>query len=1531
MMTSTFNRLRSAAALFGAAALLFALVVDADALTQFKESDDAASIAGAVWTSPTNIQTDNGSYASYSGTTQDWLIIKQFAFSIPAGVIIDGIEVSLDGHGDGNSPGSRRLDISVTKDGTNPVGLLVQADLPKNTDATVAVSTIGALWDLTWTNTEINSDNFGLMIRDNDTSNKAELLNLDYMTVTVHYRTVDTVTVTPTNPVAGNKQQGAEYEAQKLSLAVDTNTAQWTAITINETGTSVDADITDVRIYKDANANGSYDSGTDTDISGANVFTGGTVGITLTAAETITTTSQDYFVVYTLANLATIGATVTSEIPAGGLTITAPDALAATNLPATTPAQTITDLGDTVTVTRVDRAPGSVAQNTADMETQYLSMATDFETASWTAITVTKLGNIPDGDVSAITIYNDAGVTANQWDASDVAVSGGADTFTSGVSNITLGPAQTITTTAQVFHIVYTIAENAQVAATVGSRVNATGDITLSGTDVVSGTFPLDSTTPAVTDIVDTVTASRVDAGVGNIIQGAQYAPMRVDLVADRDEVTLTAVTVAKLGSIGDAEIDDVDFYLDTGNGTWGGEDTQISNAAAEQFAGGPLTLTLTSAQTLTTASQSYFVVYKLNAAATPAATVGAEITNNTDLTVSGVDAVAVTNFALTSSQKTVIGSGDTMTMSAPTSQAPGSATQGQTDVSILRFTLATDANTASWTDIAVAKTGTLPDADIDTVKIYRDDGGTPNSFDGTDTLISPAVTTFSGGSAAITLSAAETITTSAQNYFIVYSFDAFATTGTTAGAELTSNAAFTIASPDLVSASNFPGNSVNLTIADAADALTVVAADQAPGTAVQGDSYSALRLRMNTNQDQALVSAITVNKTGTLADEWVTATIYKDENSNGTYDPGTDSAISAGTSFAGGSAAITLTPAQNQFTSTQDYFVVYTLSDIATVAGTVDAQLDETDVTLLGGVDTKNAFTADSAATTVTDLADNLAFGATDFAVASADQGTSFATQRFGLWSSSETLDWTAVTVSKTGTLNDADVASVRIYDDTGGTPDVFDGTDAAVSAAEVFSSSSVAIAISPAQTIFTTTQTYHVVYSLTTTAVVGNTVGSLINNSSDLSVSAPDGKEAFYFPGQSTNSSVTDAQDTLTETPADTAPTNIAQGAVDDFLKISLAVDGDETDWSAITVTKHPTSTLADGEVDSVMIYKDANANGTFEEETDTLISPAVTAFTAGAAAITLTAAETITTTSQDYFVVLDINNAATVTNTIGVRIASQADLTVSAADTVAPFTNHDSSLATVDPAPTITFSRVDQTPTNIGQGGKYSTQRIDTITDLGTAEISALTVTLPGTSSISRTDILNVQIYHDDNDDGEWDIGDSVHGSGTFGGPGTVDITFSPTHTTNTSGASFFIVYTLDGAVPTGVTVESEVRRDRGSPRARRRDEFPPRLGRRDDGDARLRRFDYRRHHRSRPAAHRPGLPRRHRRVGHERRQYDAVLYDQRRDDHGRQSLGRRGRLGRQRDDGSGAVQLGSPGSRGLYRRRQTDRHGRGVRDQ
>jgi len=1368
------------------------------AATAVKSSSDATSVAGTNWTDPAYVQGNDGFYATYNNAGENYLVIKTFGFSIPSGAIIDGIQVVVNGLSVEAQTARRQFRLALTKDGSTLSGTeKIDLTLPTS-DGDVTAGSGTDLWGGTWTRAEINDTNFGVMIRDNDS--KAYLLSFDHATVTVSYTPPSVITASTASVAPSSIDQGGPATAmEKLSLATDQSEAVWTAIKVTKTGTLADVGVSSVTIWLD-NGNGTYGA-EDTIISPtAMPFTSGAANITLTAAQTLGATAKVYFIVYKLAAGANPGATIGASVASqADLTITSPDTMASTNFPANSSNSTVADVADTVTVTPTDQASGAIAQG-SDFALERLSMATNAETAQWTAVKVTKTGTLADSWVTSVKVYLDDG--DNGYDPEDTLISPGVTTFSGGIANVTLSAAQTLTTTAKVYFIVYDLESMAIVDATIGARVAANTDLTLSGVDTVSSTnFPIDSTAASVTDVSDTVTLTPTDMAPANVVQGADYSVEKFSMVTNDDQAAWTAVKVTKAGTLADAGVAAVRIYQDTGNGTYYGAEDILVSPSANVFSGGVANITLSAAQTLTTTAKTYFIVYILEATATPGDTIGASLASNADLTLSGVDAVASTNFPINSSNSTVLAKADEITVTA-WNQAPADVDQGA-DYSLLRFSMATDDNTAEWTAINVLKTGTLPDAGITTVKIYLDDGD--DAYDAGDTLISPAVMPFSGGGANITLTSPQTITTSAQDYFIVYGLESDAQAGTTIGASIASNGQITVTAPDTVSSANLPANSSNSTVVDGADTITVTPADAAPGSAAQGSDSALLKLSMATNDDEATWTALTVTKTGTLADGDVsTVKVYLDDG-DGSYDGGDTLVSPAVNTFTSGSVAITLSAAQNITTTAKVYFVVYTLQALATVGNTIGAQVTSEASLIVTAPDNVSAsnFPADSSDATVTDGQDTITVTPTNLAPASAAQDAEHAILRLSMVANQETGEWTALTVTKTGTAADSAVDSIKVYLDDG--DNGYDAEDTLISpAVTTFSGGSAAITLTAAQTLTTSAKVYFIVYDLDPEAAVGSTIGGSLGAASALTVTSPDAVSSSNFPANSTNSSITDLADTITVTPTSVAPAYAIQGQASALLKLSMATPADSAQWTAITVTK--TGTLARAGITAVKVYLD-DGDGSYDAG-DTLLGSGVYS-AGGSVAITLSPAQTINSTAKAYFIVHQLTADAPVGDTTGVTVSANTQLTVTAPDNVSASNFPASSaLSTVaGPPGTLTVTPTDVAPGTAAQGSDYAALKMSMATDGNTVDWSAITVTKTGT--LADSGITTVKIYLD-NGNGTYSSAEDTLISPsvtTFSG-GSAAITLSAAQTLSPTAKVYFIVYTLTATAAPGATVGARV---------------------------------------------------------------------------------------------------------------------------
>ena len=147
----------------------------------------------------------------------------------------------------------------------------------------------------------------------------------------------------------------------------------------------------------------------------------------------------------------------------------------------------------------------------------------------------------------------------------------------------------------------------------------------------------------------------------------------------------------------------------------------------------------------------------------------------------------------------------------AGVSIAPSGVSPGDTEVGMLKLSMVTNTGIATWSDVKVDLTGTAVDSDISSVEIWKDDGDGIWEGSGQDTEIGSG--TFSFNTTTITFGTSETITTSSQDYYVVYDIAIEADPSHTAGAELADPSYITVTSPDVVSSANFPIQSDEVTL----------------------------------------------------------------------------------------------------------------------------------------------------------------------------------------------------------------------------------------------------------------------------------------------------------------------------------------------------------------------------------------------------------------------------------------------------------------------------------------------------------------------------------------------------------------------------------------------------------------------------------------------------------------------------------------------------------------------------------------------
>jgi len=175
--------------------------------------------ADHAWSNPGRAASSNNSDATVtitsSSNVSEYLRVTGFGFSIPSGATIDGIQVGIERSQTDNGGNIRDNIVKLVKN-NNVVGSnkATNTNWP-NSDA---VATYGSgtsdLWGTSWTVSDINDNDFGVVLSVGRTSGGDDTASVDHITITVHY-------TLPVQPVA-NPTLGATCGLD-IALVADTS------------------------------------------------------------------------------------------------------------------------------------------------------------------------------------------------------------------------------------------------------------------------------------------------------------------------------------------------------------------------------------------------------------------------------------------------------------------------------------------------------------------------------------------------------------------------------------------------------------------------------------------------------------------------------------------------------------------------------------------------------------------------------------------------------------------------------------------------------------------------------------------------------------------------------------------------------------------------------------------------------------------------------------------------------------------------------------------------------------------------------------------------------------------------------------------------------------------------------------------------------------------------------------------------------------------------------------------------------------
>jgi len=129
-------------------------------------ADDSA-VGSRTWSNPDNAKANDGSYASYGiaygPEYSHYLKATNFGFSIPSGATIDGIKVEIEGKTDADTAGNDYRVSIVKSDGTVGTTNKGNNTMLESSDTYRTYGGATDLWGETWSDTDINDTDFGVV------------------------------------------------------------------------------------------------------------------------------------------------------------------------------------------------------------------------------------------------------------------------------------------------------------------------------------------------------------------------------------------------------------------------------------------------------------------------------------------------------------------------------------------------------------------------------------------------------------------------------------------------------------------------------------------------------------------------------------------------------------------------------------------------------------------------------------------------------------------------------------------------------------------------------------------------------------------------------------------------------------------------------------------------------------------------------------------------------------------------------------------------------------------------------------------------------------------------------------------------------------------------------------------------------------------------------------------------------------------------------------------------------------------------
>ncbi|MFA6450191.1 MAG: PQQ-binding-like beta-propeller repeat protein, partial [bacterium] len=710
-----------------------------------------------------------------------------------------------------------------------------------------------------------------------------------------------------------------------------------TGLRVQNAGTLPSGDIGAVKFWEDADGDGAFEPTThDAPALGTAVWNAGGWWEITGLSQAMPVGGKRIFVSADIAANPTVTGTIKMRIKMGATDAAAGVVVASGNdgpLDAVVTNSPVQTVNRKLMVTGVSKAPMTVEAGSVNNTIEQLQLVASQGTVTTTTLTVFLTGSAQTSDILAVKLWHDVNNNGS-WDAGDTQLST-TKTFASGQLDFTLINFNTVAGTPESVIITYDIAAAPVLGRDAGFSAQARFYVVNLPTqnDVIFSSDPMNSSLSLIGRTLFVTGADKAPVGVD---KGMSYVMEQLTLSASSGSINVTAITTKLTGTNVAADISSAKLYHDVNdNGTYeSGTDVLLDT---KTFAGSPASLTFTPALTVAAGTdENLLIYYTVAVGGTSGNTVGAGLIDSTYITTGSTENKAFLN-TIQSTNSAISPS----LLVAGTDKAPATVGSGQSNIVMLSIKLDSTSGTATATSIKVDLTGTAPGTAIASAKLYTDVNGN-GAYEVTDTLLSTK--TFAAGTLTFNALSIPVDFGTSKYLLVVYNIASGATPGVTAGAKIGGATYLTVNAPSVVA----PFTTIQSTNSLISNTLQIIGTDSAAlltNNVTKGQNNALFeKIAFRMTYGSLSLTALKVDKLGTAADaEIAGAKLYRDQNSNGNFDPAIDVQLGATKTFSGGVLTFDGFSQPVVNTSTATLFIVYNISGTATQGHTAGAKITDT------------------------------------------------------------------------------------------------------------------------------------------------------------------------------------------------------------------------------------------------------------------------------------------------------------------------------------------------------------------------------------------------------------------------------------------------------------------------------------------------------------------------------------------------------------------------------------------------------------